>query len=251
MDLKVHSKNDKEERQPSGGPSFLGRGMLERARATTLALLGGTTAVGLAMVALALNQGWPLIAGSPIPLIAPQHQDVARATIAAGLPSDLRRERAPVGDRHGSPASQRDAGGHSGGTSPALPTAPRQSADFVVVPATPVKSHRGPTHGPAEEPQPIQAVQAPPPQPTAESPAAALPTSSPATPAPPPPVEPASPDPTVAEVPDDSDPGAPTWSHGHGYGRDGDWGDDDRGWDDDSQEWSGGGHDHWHGHHDD
>lgn len=253
MGVEVHSKDDKEEQRSSSRPSFFGRGMLERARATSLALLGGTTAVGLAMVALALNQGWPLIPGSSVPLISPQHQAVGRATVAAELRSDLRFESAAAADQDGGPVLKGDADSRSVSTSPALSTAPKQSADFVVVPSTPVKSHQGQgqTRDPAEKPQPTQAVQ--PPQSTAESPAVALPTSSPATPAPSPAVEPSPPDAAVSEAPDDdSDSAVPNWSHGHGYGHDDDWDDDGHDWDDDdSHDWDGGGHGHWHGHHDD
>ena len=252
MDVEVHSKDNKQARRSSGRPSLFGRGMLERARATTLALLGGTTAVGLAMVALALNQGWPLIAGSAIPLIAPQHQDVGKATIAAGSRSDPMPESTAAADQRGGPASRREAS-RPGVTSPALPAVPEQSADFAVVPSAPIRSHQGQTHGPAKKPQPTQAVQ--PPQSAAESPAVALPTSSSATPAPPPAAEPPPPDATASEAPDDpSDSNVPSWSHGrgHAYGRD-DWDDDDHDWDDDdSPDWDGGGRGRWYGHrHDD
>src|SRR5690348_2431700 len=71
----------------AGRPSVLGQGMLERARATSFALLGMTAAVGLAMIALALSQGWPLVPGSSIPATPPRHQAVARAAVAAGVGS--------------------------------------------------------------------------------------------------------------------------------------------------------------------
>lgn len=48
-------------------PSLLGDGLLERARSTSFAMLGLTAAVGLGLVALALNQSWPLLPGGPIP----------------------------------------------------------------------------------------------------------------------------------------------------------------------------------------
>ncbi len=63
--------------------SALGDGLLERARAMSLALLGATAAVGLAIVALALNQGWPLVGGSGIPDVQPPRQGVGGATVAA------------------------------------------------------------------------------------------------------------------------------------------------------------------------
>jgi hypothetical protein len=65
------------------GPSILGRGILERTRSTLLGLLGVTAAVGLGMVALALNQGWPLVAGGPIPGFGAQQEAVGKATVAS------------------------------------------------------------------------------------------------------------------------------------------------------------------------
>lgn len=75
------------------GPSVLGRGLLVRARSTSLALLGLTTAVGLGMVALALNQGWPLIAGSSIPALpGVTHQERQQARVGTAPPAgDLAR----------------------------------------------------------------------------------------------------------------------------------------------------------------
>jgi hypothetical protein len=46
-------------------------------------LLGATTAIGLAMIALALNQGWPLIAGAPIPGFGSERQAVGKAAVVA------------------------------------------------------------------------------------------------------------------------------------------------------------------------
>lgn len=63
--------------------SFLGDGILERARSTSLALLGATAALGLAIVALALNQSWPLLPGSPIPGLGERQAAVGDAAIAA------------------------------------------------------------------------------------------------------------------------------------------------------------------------
>lgn len=63
--------------------SVLGDGLLERTRSTSLALLGATAAIGLAIVALALNQGWPLIAGVPIPGFGSDRQAVGKAAVVA------------------------------------------------------------------------------------------------------------------------------------------------------------------------
>ena len=81
MDVSVLHKHAQRSPRPSLLVRLLGAGMLERARATSLALLGATAAVGLAIVALALNQGWPLLEGSAIP--AAPRQDVGRASVVA------------------------------------------------------------------------------------------------------------------------------------------------------------------------
>lgn len=47
--------------------SLAGDSFIERARSTTFALLGSMAAVGLAIVALALQQDWPLLGNNPIP----------------------------------------------------------------------------------------------------------------------------------------------------------------------------------------
>lgn len=47
--------------------SIAGDSFLERARSTTFALLGMIVAVGLAIVALAMHQEWPVVGGSAIP----------------------------------------------------------------------------------------------------------------------------------------------------------------------------------------
>jgi hypothetical protein len=67
MDVSVLYKRRQRSPRSTLRASILGEGLLERTRSTSLALLGLTAAIGLAMVALALNQGWPLIAGAPIP----------------------------------------------------------------------------------------------------------------------------------------------------------------------------------------
>lgn len=67
MDVPVSWIGRVERLRRAAKPSLLGDSLLERARSTTLALLGVTAAVGLAVVWLALQQGWPLVAGSPVP----------------------------------------------------------------------------------------------------------------------------------------------------------------------------------------
>jgi hypothetical protein len=48
-------------------PSVAGRGLTERMRTTTFALLGITAAAGLGLVAIFSQQGWPLLPSSPLP----------------------------------------------------------------------------------------------------------------------------------------------------------------------------------------
>ncbi len=121
MDVSVHRKRGQLWLRSPGRPSVLGGGILERARSTTLALLGVTAAVGLAIVALALNQSWPLIAGSPIPGVAPRHEAVGKAKVAA---HPVRR---PVRGR------RRDCGQSATSRAPRRPAARRESARFAFV----------------------------------------------------------------------------------------------------------------------
>ncbi len=100
------------------GQSVLGDGLLERTRSTSLALLGPTAAIGLAMVALALNQGWPLIAGAPIPGFGSGHQAVGDATVAArrkgsGRPDSRRVPARWPGRTQRPPRAGRDGPGRS------------------------------------------------------------------------------------------------------------------------------------------
>jgi hypothetical protein len=209
-------------------PSVLGDGLLERARATSIGLLGLTAAVGLAIVALVFNQGWPLVAGGSIPPLPPGHQAVGEATVAeapvgksrSGAEAGRTPRRDGVADEKarsdGSPA-------HSGGTSPA------PSSELVVSPSVPVKTGTdGPKGGSGPGQAPVKPKQ-PPPTPTQPQ----APQQTPSSPQP----EVAEPKPpaTVSEAPTVSN--VPPWSNGkgHAYGRD-----DDDEWDDD--------HDHGHGH---
>jgi hypothetical protein len=64
------------------GASLAGDGLQERLRSTTFALLGLITAVGLVLVGIAANQGWPDFVDSPIPEAPTVH--VGEASIAAG-----------------------------------------------------------------------------------------------------------------------------------------------------------------------
>ncbi|HEU4907088.1 MAG TPA: hypothetical protein VFT19_13390 [Solirubrobacterales bacterium] len=216
-------------------PSVLGSGLLERARSTTFALLGVTAAVGLAIVALALNQSWPVVPGSPIPGIPRGDEEVGAARVVS---------RADARGRSGSSAASRDrSGGLRGDRDPgATPAASREVSPSDLAPSgsgesvyasTPVKStSRGASQKPAQaapdsqsgpaKPQPQTVTPNPSPQPT---PPAAPPASE--TETPPPPA-------TAASAPPEEESNVPSWSEGrgHAYGRS-------------DRDWGHGGHDDW------
>lgn len=251
MGVSVPSKRGQQWLRLAGRPSILGQGLLERARATFLGLLGLTAAVGLAIVAIALNQSWPLIAGSSIPQIPPRHQAVGEATVAVGgTIGDADSEQANALSDPGSTTEAQRAE-HPGGAGPAANPAPSESATFVVSPSAPAEPQGGDSPGVPEQ-SPAPTVQ--PPQQAADTPAS--PTSSaPASPpaVPPTVAESTPPGATTAGAPA-SDPEAylPSWSQGkgHAYGRSDDYeaAGDSRDCDDgDDGGWDHGGDD-YHGH---
>lgn len=233
MGVSVDSKHG--HRLPGAGerPSLLGGGLLERARSTTLALLGVTAAVGLAMVALALNQGWPLVAGSAIP--APPHLGVGKAAVVAATSPRLIPATgavAPPSSAHSRDAASRSGGSPNGGSAGG-------SADFVVSPSSPVSGeHSGtgrqvPVGNP--RPAPPQSEQAaatpaaqPAPAPAQTTPPAATPAASGAT----------TPPPQTAEAPPEEEPEEESPEE------------DEQG-EEESEDWHGGWHGHGrdHGHH--
>ena len=166
MDVSVLSKHRQRSLRSAVRTSVLGDGLLERTRSTTLALLGLTAAIGLAMVALALNQGWPLIAGAPIPGIGGDHQAVGDAAAVAttgsrSVPSVLLQARRHVGS-----AGLPGAPTRSGGKGVAVAGAQSPGAAHLVVsnptPVSPVG--QSPPSG-TPEPAPV----APPPPPDSTS----------------------------------------------------------------------------------
>jgi hypothetical protein len=194
-------------------PAVFGTGMLERARATSLALLGLIAAVGLAIVALALNQGRPLVADSSIPRIPPVHQGVDQAKIVAAARSRQ------VSSAGRADSARLDAGATSappvgGGGIPAATPEPA-TAEPVVAPADPREPRDDSSNGSPEDGQPA---------PSRPEPA---PTGRPA-PGSPPPAQPVEviettpPDATVSEAPPAAEESyVPSWSKGkgHAYGR--------------------------------
>lgn len=219
MDLSVHFKPRQRWLQSARKPSVLGGGLLERARSTTLALLGMTTAVGLAMVALALNQSWPPIADSPIPRAPAGQEAIGKATVATPATSHA----SPPGRSPAANATRSDPrrvvsrGDGGGAQAPQVGSVP--SAELVVAPSTPAEP-QGDTPAGAGEQNPVpsptgktpQAPASPGPEPVQPEPVRLAPPQSP------PVVEPTPPA-TASEAPVESS--VPPWSNGkgHAYGR--------------------------------
>jgi hypothetical protein len=240
MDVPVHLKPRQRWLRSPKTPSVLGGGLLERARSTTLALLGVTTAVGLAMVALALNQSWPLVPDSPIPGSPAREAAIGKATVAAQARASVLGSGLAGADRAASPDANRAVRGGGAGAPPAGSPTPGP-AELVVAPSAPAGPQGDAPRG-SGEPTPPSSPAGETPQPPA-TPIPASETTQAQTAPPSPPVVETAPPPTSAEAPVESS--------------DDDWDDDEDDWDDED-EWDGGGwHDHdnghhWsHGHHDD
>lgn len=230
MDVSVLSKDGHRRLRPVTRPSLLGQGLLERARATSLALLGLTGAVGLAMVALVLNQGWPLVPGSPIPPLEAQRQALGDAAVAAAPGVTGAVGRGPAA----SPSQPRgDAGGAE---KPPVQHSP-SPANIVVSESTPAGPPASSPGDSPPQPAPVGKEPAATPAPTPATPAsppAQTPVASVGTPPSQPPVsssgtppsdsseEPDGEEGTDGDCPegcdDDGDGSSGGWSHGHGYG---------------------------------
>src|SRR6187397_2305822 len=135
MDVEVDQKHGKSRLQSIAHATLLGDGMLERARATTLGLLGIAGAVGLAMIALVFNQGWPLVADGPVPPLPPREQAVAKAKVVS--PGANSPGRADAASRPH--ASGGDAAGPGQGPTAENDSTHVPSRELVVVPATPIE----------------------------------------------------------------------------------------------------------------
>lgn len=216
MDVAVRYKRGHRGLRAPARPSVLGGGLLERARSTTLALLGATTAVGLVVVALAMNQEWPLVAGSSIPRIPPRNQGVGEAE---ALTKPAQRDNpALASERRGSDGPGSDGGGRGPAASPSPAVVPAGSTQLVVAPSAPATPESAGGDAPAAPAPPPTAPQ---PQQTAverADPPPAVPPSSP----PSPPADSSPTSPPVAASADTSDESSlPPWSNGKGnaYGR--------------------------------
>ncbi len=177
----MHSKRGNRLLGTARRPSLLGGSMLERARSTTFALLGATAALGLAMVALALNQSWPLVAGSAIPA-PPARVGVGKASVVAAATSP-RLIGSGGNEEARSGGHVRDVATHSAGDA-VSGVGPVDGEGYVVSPSTPVSAGSG------DDAKQVPAQQGQQPRQTTETPAAQVappattpaPTSTPTTP---------------------------------------------------------------------
>ncbi len=210
--------------------NILGDSLLVRARTTSFALLGATAAVGLSVIAIALRENWPLVAGTPPPAAVAARTSIGGATaVSAGKPSGIagahpRSARGAATTPRGGIASR--GGGHGHASSP-VDSAPTATTELVVAPSVPVESGGGgssggshATGGPGPHAprsprgKPPATPSQPPPTPVSPPPTAApVPPPAPATPPPPEATVSASPPPTQSYPP----PGGN--GQGHAYGR--------------------------------
>lgn len=198
--------------------SVLGDGLLDRTRSTTFALLGMTAAVGLAMIAVALQGNWPLIEGSRVPRAPVLHESVGDAIALSG-----NRPRTVV--RPASAGGKRPVALHERQTPvpagpPAVPPA-APPVELVSSPAAPVGRQGG--HGNGSHGSPTPQEQAPPQPAQAQAPSGGAPTTQPSTSPTP---EPISPPEAIASEAPPVESNVPPWSNGqgHAYGRDDDEG---------------------------
>ncbi len=227
MLVQVHHKREQRRLRSSARFSVLGDGLLERARSTTFALLGAVAAVGLAMIAVALQEDWPLIAGSPVPRAPALHASVGRAT-ALGARAAARVAHDGSARRRRKLAAHSDGPASTGGAPVA--SAPATPAELVASPGTPVESQGGGADGGGSHGTPEPHGQAPSSPQSQQAPSSPAPTAQPS-PAPTPPSSPAPaetppPEATASEAPP-VESYTPSWSNGegHAYGRE----DDDHG----------------------
>lgn len=162
-------------------PSFAGTGLLERMRSTTFAILGIAAAMGLGLVAIASQQGLPVLPGLPIPGAVGEQQEklgtakpVAAPNPSPGLgPASAAPAPGSDGGGAGTPAVRPENAALSGSrqlaSSPnsapdgAGEEVPSGEAPVAPVPAVPAPSE-APAPTPAPEPTPaaVGAVDTPP-----------------------------------------------------------------------------------------
>lgn len=143
MDVKVASRLGHAVARAVSPSALVGNGMLIRLRSTTIGILGLVAAVGLGLVGIVSQQGWPGVLGGPLPQ-APSRL-VENDPISAPPPAF--RRLAPVGHRAARPSRTARQGG---------PAAPVNAS---VSPGDPIGTSPPPTPGSGDgQPQ----AQAPP-----------------------------------------------------------------------------------------
>lgn len=150
---------------------LLGNKLLDRLRSATFAMLGLTTAVGLVLVALVLQQGWPSVFGGPLPGF-PNKPPADETASAVPGPSAGGAAPAPQSGVGAAPSRPGSTSGSGVGDSRA------GGGSHEVAGSTPIASGPGPA--PSED-APSPPAASPPATGTAPAPAA----SPPATAAPP------------------------------------------------------------------
>lgn len=182
------------------GASVAGDGLQERLRSATFALAGLATAVGLVLVGIAYNQGWPEFVDSPLP-----EMRVGRVGEAA-IVSEPAHQGAAAGPAEAQPGAAPQVAGGSGATRPSGPEASGQHQDVTAPGGVTPPVGAPPPAGGGESPSPSPGSPSPVPAAAPEPPAPAAtqppPVADPG-PAPPPAAQPptvappASPPPTV------------------------------------------------------
>jgi hypothetical protein len=153
--------------QRIAGVSVFGDGLLERARSTSLALLGGIAATGLAIVAFALQLGWPIGADRPLPSAPQKRQAVGAGVAVAATPSR-------PAHRRGSPGGTTRRAVARRVVTPAVDAAgaqPAPTGNPVVSESEPAPPRHPHPQGHQEAP-PGQPAPAPQPPPASQSPSA-------------------------------------------------------------------------------
>jgi translation initiation factor IF-2 len=197
---KMLSRGGQVRRLLSARPSVAGNGLVERMRSTTFALLGVTAAIGLALVALASQQGWPYLPASPIPGPPGTRESVGDG--AAVAPAS----RVPVGAA-GRAVARPKASEAIPGLAAAGPPGPRLAGSRQLT--APSAAGGQPSGGSA--PAPVG-------EPSGEGPPPASPAPAPTGPSPAPPPTPAAPPVATSPAP----PASASTGHGKGnaYGHD-------------------------------
>jgi hypothetical protein len=221
MDVSVLFQPRQRPLRSTARASVLGDGLLERIRSTSLALLGLTAAIGLAMVALALNQGWPLVASSPIPGFGSRHQAVGDAAVVPTAKVQDGHQTASGPTKTGSRSSAVKPGSHPGGTvAPAVSRSPH-SAGLVAAQGTLPGTDGGKPRSEAA-PEPVPAPQQPDTVPApANTPVPAVPASDSSSSSQGPVTESTPESPVLSQAPPPVDESADDHGHGHRFGRGG------------------------------